>query len=128
MRILHYATTRAFVEIRKIDWLIIPFLILVTLFTFLQVCLFEFTNWDDPGNVLNPYLNSPTINVFHFWQAPHMALYIPVTYTVWGALAAIARLDTPRGNIWLNPHVFHSANLLVHIAAVLFAYQLRARL
>ncbi|HEY2586756.1 MAG TPA: tetratricopeptide repeat protein [Tepidisphaeraceae bacterium] len=91
------------------------------------VCAHNFTTWDDNFNVSqNPYLNPVTgSGVAHFWTTPHMALYIPITYTVWGALAAVARMDAPTAQgIWLNASTFHTANLIVHVIAVLFAYQL----
>jgi protein O-mannosyl-transferase len=108
-------------------WAVWIVLVGATLLALWPVCLHDFTTWDDNSNVShNPYLNPVTWEgVAHFWTTPHMALYIPITYTVWGALAAIARLDTPDAQgIWLNPSIFHTANLIVHILAVLFAYQL----
>ena len=110
----------------KSDWLIVGILLLGTIVAFWRVCAADFTNWDDPGNVSkNPYLNPVTPDgVLYFWQHAHMSIYIPFTYTVWGALASIARLDNPENGIWLNPWIFHTGNLLVHLAAVLLAYQL----
>lgn len=108
-------------------WGVLSILVVATLATYLSLCWCNFTTWDDNQNVSqNPYLNPPTIEgVAHFWSAPHMFLYIPMTYTVWGALAAVAQLDEPSpSGIWLNPSIFHLANVLVHLLAVLAAYQL----
>lgn len=109
------------------QWIILALLVLAPLVTFAPVCWSDFTTWDDNLNVSrNPFLNPPSLEgVGHFWVSPHMALYIPVTYTVWGIVAAAAHLDTPdTSGISLNPSIFHLANLLVHVVAVLAAYQL----
>jgi tetratricopeptide (TPR) repeat protein len=108
------------------EWAIFAILMVATLVALWPVCKNDFTNWDDEGNVAkNPYLNPVTLDgVLYFWAHPHMSIYIPLTYTVWGALAGIARLDSPESGIWLNPWVFHTANLLVHLGAVLLGYQL----
>jgi hypothetical protein len=108
-------------------WGVVALLVIATFATYIPVCWSDFTTWDDNLNVSrNPYLNPPSVEgVAHFWVTPHMALYIPVTYTIWGILAAAARLDTPdAAGISLNPSIFHFANLIVHVVAVLAAYQL----
>lgn len=108
-------------------WAVWAVLVGATILALWPVCTHDFTTWDDNFNVSqNPYLNPVTWEgVAHFWTTPHMALYVPITYTVWGALAAVARMDVPNAQgIWLNASVFHTANLIVHILAVLFAYQL----
>ena len=108
-------------------WAVAAVLVIATLVTFGRVCGADFTTWDDNLNVSrNVYLNPPTLaGLAHFWVSPHMALYVPITYTVWSVLAAVARVDTPDPTgIWLNPFDFHAANLLVHLIAVLIAYQL----
>jgi tetratricopeptide (TPR) repeat protein len=108
-------------------WAAVTILLVATLVTFAPVCWNDFTTWDDNLNVShNPYLNPPSFaGAAHFWVAPHMYLYIPVTYTVWSLIAAAARLDVPdAAGIWLNPTIFHAANLLVHLLAALAAYRL----
>ena len=108
-------------------WAVAALLAFTTFATYVPVCWSDFTTWDDNLNVSrNPYLNPPSMEgVAHFWSTPHMALYIPVTYTVWGLLASVAGLDTPdAAGIALNPSIFHVANLIVHVVAVLAAYQL----
>jgi protein O-mannosyl-transferase len=56
------------------------------------------------------------------WSRPHMDLYIPVTYTVWGMTAKLAQRSgagrpAQRNPSPLNPHVFHALNLALHAAA-----------
>ncbi len=87
----------------------------------------DFTNWDDDSTVHhNSRMNPPTLqSVQYYWQHSAGSLYIPVTYTVWSGLAMIARLNTPdaTGN-WLNPNVFHAANVLVHVGCVLLVFSI----
>jgi tetratricopeptide (TPR) repeat protein len=74
-------------------------------------------------------LNPVTLrNLLHLWANPYESEYIPLSYTVWGGLALIARVSPDPQGITLNPYVFHCANLVVHLAAVLVAFQLLWRL
>ena len=101
-------------------------LAIVTIAALWPVCINDFTFWDDQSNIsLNPLFNPVTVrNVWHFWSHPYISLYIPLTYTVWGALSSIARVGPDAEDITLNPYVFHSTNLLVHVAAVFVAFQI----
>jgi tetratricopeptide (TPR) repeat protein len=92
-----------------------------------RVAKFEFLNWDDYETVSeNPQLKPPTSRSFaSFWTRPQMGLYIPVTYTVW-AFFADAAVDVvainpqnPTGTAvaTLDPRVFHTLNLALHLAA-----------
>lgn len=111
-------------------WGPVLLLVLATLVVLWPVCTHDFTTWDDYQNVAkNPRLNPPTTDgLLYFWtnlSHPYMSIYIPLTYTLWGALAAVGRLDSPDASgVLLNPYLFHAANLLVHLLAVLAAYQL----
>jgi hypothetical protein len=93
-------------------------LAVITLISFIPLMSADYTGWDDGSDVArNPYLSPPTWEgVGHYWVHSERDLYIPVTYTVWSALAAVAQPETPGGN--LNPAVFHWANIVVHIAGV----------
>src|SRR5436189_186063 len=74
-----------------------------------------FTEWDDSLTIhRNPDLNPPTIqSILKYWRHPHMSLYIPVTYSVWGVVAFVAEVSTPDDmGARLNPWIFHIANLL----------------
>src|SRR5438874_5125132 len=89
-------------------------IVISTIAAFGRVCTHDFTWWDDNETVHhNPNLNPPTIaGILHYWdwRNPHMALYIPLTYTVWGGLAYMAQLqDADENGAMLNPWVFHSA-------------------
>jgi tetratricopeptide (TPR) repeat protein len=113
------------------DWPVLLLLALVTILVFAPACTSEFVSWDDNLNVSkNPLLNPPTWDrVAHFWKAPFLDLYVPVTYSLWALLAIVGRLPMPDGNgISLNPFIFHTANLIVHLVAVFMAYALLRRL
>lgn len=101
-------------------------LVLATLAFLWPACIGEFT-WDDSFNISkNAFLNPPSFSgILHFWAEPFFRMYIPVTYTVWGLLAMASAVSIPdaQGN-YLNPYVFHAANLLLHIANVLIVFRL----
>jgi len=90
----------------------------LTALTFLPVCTMDFVAWDDTHNlVANPHMNPPSLGgVGFYWANAYKDLYIPLTYTVWSALAAVAR--TADGGV-LNSYVFHTFNLLLHIGGAL---------
>lgn len=113
-----------------------PLCLLIVIATFAAlspVLAADFTNWDDPHTIAaNPLLNPPTLaSLATFWNPakPQASLYVPVTYTLWSALAAVAYVPTPDPNgVHLNPLVFHAANLALHASAALVAYALLKRL
>jgi hypothetical protein len=97
----------------------------LTLFVFGRIATNDFTYWDDAGTIHhNPRLNPPTAEkVVWYWGHSELGLYIPVTYSVWGILAAAARLDAPdEFGIALNPWLFHAASLAVHVGSVLMVF------
>lgn len=108
-------------------WVAPAILVFAILVTFGSVCAHEFTNWDDKLNVTyNPHLNPPTLGgLVYFWEHPYAHEYIPLSYTVWWLLAQVARVETPdAAGIWLNPYIFHTANLLLHLGVSLLVYRL----
>lgn len=116
-----------------------------TIVAFGRVVTHEFTIWDDPHTIAqNPSFRPPTVaGVLDYWrlfepptaetgQVVHHAygLWVPLTYTVWGALAAIAQVRDPSaaGGVELNPYVFHAANVALHAGSALLAFHLLRRL
>jgi cytochrome c-type biogenesis protein CcmH/NrfG len=102
-------------------------LVVVTAAAFWPVVTCDFVDWDDQMTVAgNGRMNPPSLeNTLRYWRAPTMDIYIPLTYTVWEALAAGAQLPQPdEGGFRLNPYVFHLANLTVHVLTVLAVYGL----
>ncbi|MGN6507652.1 MAG: hypothetical protein ACTHM6_19005 [Tepidisphaeraceae bacterium] len=90
----------------------------------------DFTWWDDPDTVTqNPMMNPVRIDSFiYHWTHSTAAIYIPLTYTVWAAVASIARVPPGEFGITLNPYFFHAANLIVHIAGAWFAWEVLRKL
>ncbi len=93
----------------------------ITFLTFARLTNCNFTFWDDDKTIRqNHWLNPPTWGTLsYYWttasESDTMGLYVPVTYTVWSALAKMARLDHPDSEgLMLNPVVFHMANVLLH--------------
>jgi hypothetical protein len=113
----------------RAGWLMSLIIVCVAV-VFGRLATHEFTGWDDPHTIsLNPRLNPPTLEKLSwYWTAigekAPAGLYIPMTYSVWGALARVAYLQNPDDmGIRLNPYVFHGANVLLHVlsAVVVFA-------
>src|SRR5215213_3967177 len=95
---------------RRLARILAALIVLVTLACFSPAVTAEFTNWDDPETMAhNPRLNPPTLgNCLSFWNPrhPYMDLYVPVTYTAWCTLAAVAYVPEPdEQGIRLNPWV-----------------------
>src|SRR2546429_6894698 len=103
-------------------------LICTTLVVFWPVHSHEFVRWDDDKNVFeNPALRSLTLDhLLSFWRTPYAHLYIPFTYTLWALTAAVSRWVTPQpiGSTLLDPHIFHSLNLLGHLLSVLVVWRI----
>jgi uncharacterized membrane protein len=105
---------------------LVPLIIvlLVTAVVFAPVCVAEFSGMDDAGNLVkNPRMNPPGLSaVGWYWSHSFADLYIPITYTIWSAIAAVARTPTADGAMELNSYIFHTVNLLFHLgsAAVVF--------
>jgi tetratricopeptide (TPR) repeat protein len=101
-------------------------LIVCTLIAMGNLARSEFVSWDDPFNIYqNPRLNPPTLNgIAQYWQHPAFGLYIPLTYSVWGLLALLAQVSPDAQGISLNPWIFHTANLLMHVLSVLIIFEI----
>jgi tetratricopeptide (TPR) repeat protein len=103
--------------------------VVVTAFVFAPVCKFGFLNYDDN---LNVYAN-PLIYQFDwpaflgFWQRSFQGMYIPLTYTVWG-LAARLSYYAGGPEAGLNPGLFHTVNLVLHLGSVVVVFDLLRRL
>jgi Tfp pilus assembly protein PilF len=93
----------------------------------------EFVHWDDYQTVAsNSAMNPATLDVvMQYWSPWHakMDLYAPVTYSLWGILAAISPRQTPTAEgFTLSPALFHLANLLLHAVSAIIVWQILRRL
>ncbi len=104
-------------------------IVLAVVVVFFPILDHGFLGWDDPQSIRhNPALNPVTATSFiDAWRAPHMQLYIPVTYTVWGAVAVLAQATGADG-AGDRPGLFHAASLLLHLGAALLVFALLRRL
>jgi len=102
-------------------------LVLVVFLTFCQACRYDFFNLDDYVFLArNPLMNPPTWHSLKlWWTKPNHQMYDPVTVTVQAGVALLAHvpLDPETGES-LNPWVFHTVNILLHIGVTLLVYQL----
>jgi hypothetical protein len=100
-------------------------LVAVTIATYGRVCDNAFTWWDDPMTIHhNPRYNPPSAKqIRETWVKPVDGLYVPVTYSYWGALAFLGEEDgTDALGIHLSPRVFHAGSLVLHLLSVLVAF------
>lgn len=101
-------------------------LIVLTMLVLGRLSAADFVQYDDPQTIAtNPAFNpQPQLaKILAYWDIPELNLYIPLTYTVWGALAFVARVDQPDAiGSFLNPWVFHAANVALHCIAVLIVF------
>src|SRR5580765_6278950 len=101
---------------------IIPILLILaaTLATFAPVIRNDFVLWDDPETISqNPRVAAPSLEgVAYYWNHGAAGLYVPLTYSVWAALAAVHR----PGVTVPDPLVFHAASVAFHAISVLFVY------
>jgi Tfp pilus assembly protein PilF len=104
-------------------WVCSFVLVAVLIVVWRPVLEHEFVAWDDNLHVYeNPRFHSVTwAHIGAFWREPYEHLYIPVTYTVWAALAWLTHRMSPGP---FTPGVFHACNLLVHLSSVLVVYRL----
>jgi protein O-mannosyl-transferase len=102
-------------------FIIIVFGILI----FAPVCTFGFIGYDDSYNIsANPVYNPPEwTGILQAWHRPYLSMYIPATYTAWGAIAELAW-----GDGRLDPHLFHLANLLTHVLGGVLVYAILRQL
>lgn len=121
-------------------WLVV----LATLAAFGRTVGHEFVEWDDTHTIAeNPRFRPPTLAaVAVYWPViedpgsgrpvavnHQYGLWVPLTYTAWGALAAAAQVRDPVADaVEINPYVFHAANVALHAATSVVVLLLLRRL
>jgi len=120
---------------RRALWVSLAILIVAALVAFWRVTGQDFVHWDDKGHVFgNPYLSHiDKASLLHFWREPYEHLYIPLSYMAFALLCVIARMPQYDASVTvvgtlLNPHVFHIANLILHIGNALLVFAILRRL
>ena len=112
-------------------YLPLALVLIVTAAVFAQVTAGELLVWDDDVFLYqNPHLAHPDWqSVRAAWTRQYAALYVPVSYTAWIGLArCFGAPDATLRTWWVNPRVYHTASLLVHLATTCLAYLLLAML
>lgn len=98
--------------------------LIVPAVVWLPVCWYDFVSLDDQFNVYeNVFItNFSWTNLVYFWSGVFEFLYIPLTYSLWGTIAKFSQFVHAENPGVVDPHFFHTANLLVHLlnTAVLF--------
>lgn len=87
-----------------------------------KTATYHFVNWDDGSLITqNSHVNPPHFaNVPEAWRGAHDGMYIPVTYNLWTALAAVGRtIGGPNAELGLPSWPYHTANVAVHLANTL---------
>ena len=98
--------------------------------TFFSVMRHEFGGWDDEQNLtLNPQMHPPTWSAVRgYWLRPKYDLYAPVTWTLWSLLAQVGyQPSAPTPEAQLNPYLFHTMNLALHVGSALLAFEFMRR-
>lgn len=113
---------------------IVVLLLVIIIGVFGDVAHAGFVRWDDDVQIYqNPGLNPPSAaHLIAFWRAPYDKLYIPLSYTFFSLLAALAHRPAPMHSsdavvTALDPRVFHLASLSLHLCNVLLVYALLRR-
>ena len=105
-------------------WVILAGVVLLTATVLGRLGGQDFLLWDDDINIYaNVLFNPPSwAHLATAWTSEGFFQYVPVTETAWSLLAAIGHLDAPLPNTTsgalLDPHVFHTANLVFHLVNV----------
>jgi tetratricopeptide (TPR) repeat protein len=112
-------------------WLSIALIVASTLATFGRLCVYDFTSWDDNATVWeNPHLLPPTASsLWQLWTTERIKAHIlvPVTWTTWWLLA-VGCARPAFGKFVLDPHVYHTANVLLHVMTSVLVFLLLRRL
>lgn len=105
--------------------LMVLVLIIAILAVFWPAHNYDFLRWDDRVNIYeNRYLNPVSLDsTFHFWKQTYKYMYIPLTYSYWASLAWLS-LYIPAEPYGLNPHIFHSGNIMLHILNALLVFSI----
>ncbi|HXU23402.1 MAG TPA: tetratricopeptide repeat protein [Tepidiformaceae bacterium] len=105
------------------------------LFAFARLFSAGFVLFDDDFQIYaNPFLNPPTLeSIARFWQHSYQQLYIPLAYTILGAIAKVAgvpgHVDSSLGQaVSLDPTAFHAVSVLLHLGNAWLCFRLIRRL
>jgi protein O-mannosyl-transferase len=107
-------------------------LLIVTAMVFAPAIDHKFIGWDDQAEIyFNPDFNPVTWqhlceNFTHTQNG--LTVWMPLTYFVWGGIAAMSHQAPDKQNISLDPTLFHAACLVFHLFAVALCFLVLRRL
>jgi protein O-mannosyl-transferase len=102
----------------------------VTLLIYLPAVFNNFVEWDDSLIITNnPRFISPSWEtVGYYWTHRVFNLYMPITCTLWAALAKLGMVGTPDAmGTRLNPYLFHFAQVVLHVIATMAVFAILKR-
>lgn len=102
---------------------------LAVITVFCSVCGHEFLDYDDNQNITqNALITTLTpANLLFFWKKPFAGMYIPLTYNFWALQAKLASFLPAGQATALSPYLFHTVNLLLHLANAMLVFSLIRR-
>jgi len=113
---------------RSSSWLALLFVVAIGFFVHRSALEHEFVSWDDDINLYeNPNLIAGDIRWKLPWLEPYQGMWIPVTYTGWGAIAAATREEIGLDRYSLAPKPFHAASLALHLGTTALVFFLIRR-
>ncbi len=94
---------------------------------FAQSLQHQFVDWDDRNEIFgNEHFNPVTVQSLAWnWSHTQLTLYMPVTYMVWGAVAAVAPRDSSGV---LDPAAFHLLSVVLHLICSVLVFLLLRQL
>jgi hypothetical protein len=110
------------------------FIFSVTLLVFAPVVTHSLLRWDDADAIAdNVDFKPPAAKALDaIWMHPktgYHGLYVPLTYTVWWAVAHVAQGDVAPGQgVTLEAAPFHAMNLLFHAGGAMVVFLILRRL
>jgi uncharacterized membrane protein YhdT len=105
-------------------------LLIITAMVYAPATDHKFIAWDDQAQIYaNPDFNPVTWQNLK-WNINHtrLTVWMPLTYFVWGGIAAMAHQPPDRENIALNPTYFHIACVVFHLIATGICFLVLRRL
>lgn len=98
-------------------------LLTATILVLSPVLFADFIRLDDYGHLFeNPQLRRGSVSgLVGLWTRSYFNLYIPITYSVWWALALVGDAF---GDLAQSAWLFHAFNLVVHLANVVLVFGL----
>lgn len=106
-------------------WAIIGIaLVALSLGVFWRASNFDFVDWDDNENVTENIFYSPTAtsHLGKLWTVPYYSAYIPITRMLWAFLAGTQDGPNSTTIAHFDPHVYHSANIVLHTFNALLVF------